>query len=236
MLKKPVVTEIRTPTNTWSGLGFSKSMPAESIKELRRAHHVPYKPSISTTYEVQTHRCSINLVQYIWSCSLQKWFEKAGFQSCFLCIWFQNSHLSVSHSGSQEGLGNDTKSGNWGDLNGNININGNGLPGNSEFSPAVSSPKRIKNKSCKTKDFALRNTKQYIYCQLISCVLNFIRVFGSVGEQYLSSSNYMDSISMSGSNGCSLSSSLKGTDLPELFSKLGLGKYTDIFQQQEVIH
>uniref|UniRef100_A0A8C1GY07 BicC family RNA binding protein 1a n=1 Tax=Cyprinus carpio TaxID=7962 RepID=A0A8C1GY07_CYPCA len=163
MLKKPVVTEIRTPTNTWSGLGFSKSMPAESIKELRRAHHVPYKPSISTTYE--------------------------------------NSHLSVSHSGSQEGLGNDTKSGNWGDLNGNININGNGLPGNSEFSPAVSSPKRIKNKSC---------------------------------EQYLSSSNYMDSISMSGSNGCSLSSSLKGTDLPELFSKLGLGKYTDIFQQQEI--
>lgn len=58
----------------------------------------------------------------------------------------------------------------------------------------------------------------------------------SVGEQYLSSSNYMDSISLSGSNGCSLSSSLKGTDLPELFSKLGLGKYTDIFQQQEVIN
>ncbi|RXN35520.1 bicaudal C -like protein [Labeo rohita] len=164
MLKKPVVTEIRTPTNTWSGLGFSKSMPAESIKELRRAHHVPYKPSISTTYE--------------------------------------DSHLSVSHSGSQEGLGNDTKSDNWGDLNGNVNINGNGLPGNSEFSPAVSSPKRIKNKS--------------------------------LGEQFLSSSNYMDSISMSGSNGCSLSSSLKGTDLPELFSKLGLGKYTDIFQQQEI--
>uniref|UniRef100_A0A672QPS9 BicC family RNA binding protein 1 n=1 Tax=Sinocyclocheilus grahami TaxID=75366 RepID=A0A672QPS9_SINGR len=163
MLKKPVETEIRTPTNTWSGLGFSKSMPAESMKELRRAHHVPYKPSISTTYE--------------------------------------DSHLSVSHSGSHEGLGNDTKSGNWGDLNGNVNINGNGLPGNSEFSPAVSSPKRIKNKSC---------------------------------EQYLSSSNYMDSISMSGSNGCSLSSSFKGTDLPELFSKLGLGKYTDIFQQQEI--
>ncbi|XP_067223706.1 protein bicaudal C homolog 1-B isoform X1 [Chanodichthys erythropterus] len=164
MLKKPVVTEIRTPTNTWSGLGFSKSMPAESMKELRRAHHVPYKPSMSTTYE--------------------------------------DSHLSVSHSGSQEGLGNDTKSDNWGDLNGNVNINGNGLSGNSEFSPAVSSPKRIKNKS--------------------------------LGEQYLSSSNYMDSISMSGSNGCSLSSSLKGTDLPELFSKLGLGKYTDIFQQQEI--
>lgn len=159
MLKKPVVTEVRTPTNTWSGLGFSKSMPAESIKELRRAHHVPYKPSISTTYEVQTLWCSINLVLFIWSCSLQKWFEKAGFQSCFLCIWFQDSHLSVSHSGSQEGLGNDTKSDNWGDLNGNVHINGNGLPGNSEFSPAVSSLKRIKNKSCKTKDFALLSSK-----------------------------------------------------------------------------
>lgn len=164
MLKKPVVTEIRTPTNTWSGLGFSKSMPAESIKELRRAHHVPYKPSMGTTYE--------------------------------------DSHLSMSHSGIQEGLINDTKSDNWGDLNGNVNINGNGPSGNSEFSQTVSSTKRIKNKS--------------------------------LGEQYLSSSNYMDSISLTGSNGISLSSSLKGTDLPELFSKLGLGKYTDIFQQQEI--
>uniref|UniRef100_A0A673LTR4 Protein bicaudal C homolog 1-like n=1 Tax=Sinocyclocheilus rhinocerous TaxID=307959 RepID=A0A673LTR4_9TELE len=51
MLKKPVVTEVRTPTNTWSGLGFSKSMPAETIKELRRANHVSYKPTMSTTYE-----------------------------------------------------------------------------------------------------------------------------------------------------------------------------------------
>lgn len=46
----------------------------------------------------------------------------------------------------------------------------------------------------------------------------------------------MDSISsVTGTNGCSLNSSLKGSDLPELFSKLGLGKYTDVFQQQEVI-
>lgn len=55
MLKKPVVTEVRTPTNTWSGLGFSKSMPAETIKELRRANHVSYKPTMSTTYEVREH-------------------------------------------------------------------------------------------------------------------------------------------------------------------------------------
>lgn len=55
-------------------------------------------------------------------------------------------------------------------------------------------------------------------------------------EHYLSSSNYMDCISsVTGSNGCNLSTSLKGSDLPELFSKLGLGKYTDVFQQQEVL-
>lgn len=53
MLKKPVVTEVRTPTNTWSGLGFSKSMPAETIKELRRANHVSYKPTMTTTFEVR---------------------------------------------------------------------------------------------------------------------------------------------------------------------------------------
>lgn len=58
----------------------------------------------------------------------------------------------------------------------------------------------------------------------------------TAAEHYLSSSNYMDCISsLTGSNGCSLNSSLKGSDLPELFSNLGLGKYTDVFQQQEVL-
>uniref|UniRef100_A0A671YZP5 BicC family RNA binding protein 1 n=1 Tax=Sparus aurata TaxID=8175 RepID=A0A671YZP5_SPAAU len=159
MLKKPVVTEVRTPTNTWSGLGFSKSMPAETIKELRRANHVPYKPSMSTTYE--------------------------------------GSPLSLSRSSSREGIGNGSDSDNWRERN------GNGLPSHAEFPSAVSSPKRKQNKSA--------------------------------AEHYLSSSNYMDCISsVTGSNGCSLNSSLKGSDLPELFSKLGLGKYTDVFQQQEI--
>lgn len=161
MLKKPVVTEVRTPTNTWSGLGFSKSMPAETIKELRRANHVSYKPSMSTTYE--------------------------------------GSPLSLSRSNSREGVGNGSDSDNWRERNGT----GNGLPSHTEFPSAVSSPKRKQNKSA--------------------------------AEHYLSSSNYMDSISsVTGSNGCSLNSSLKGSDLPELFSKLGLGKYTDVFQQQEI--
>ncbi|XP_062382640.1 protein bicaudal C homolog 1-like isoform X2 [Sardina pilchardus] len=166
MLKKPVVTEVRTPTNTWSGLGFSKSMPAETIKELRRANHVSYKPTMCTTYE--------------------------------------GSPLSLSRSNSREGVGNGSDSDNWRERNGSgggVGGGGGGLPTHSEFSSAIS-PKRKQNKTA---------------------------------EHYLSSSNYMDCISsVTGSNGCSLNSSFKGSDLPELFSTLGLGKYTDVFQQQEI--
>ena len=39
MQKKVVVNEVRTPTNTWSGLGFSKSMPESAIKELVSKKH-----------------------------------------------------------------------------------------------------------------------------------------------------------------------------------------------------
>ncbi|XP_032890236.1 protein bicaudal C homolog 1 [Amblyraja radiata] len=151
MLKKPVVTEVRTPTNTWSGLGFSKSMPAETIKELRHANHVPYKPSMATTYE-------------------------------------SSSPASLSRSNSRECIGGGSESDNWRDRNG-------------EFPSSLNSPKQKHNPS----------------------------------EHYLTSTNYMDCISsMMGSNGCSLNNSFKGSELPELFSKLGLGKYTDIFQQQEI--
>uniref|UniRef100_A0A6I8QUA6 BicC family RNA-binding protein 1 n=1 Tax=Xenopus tropicalis TaxID=8364 RepID=A0A6I8QUA6_XENTR len=157
MLKKPVVTEVRTPTNTWSGLGFSKSMPAETIKELRRANHVSYKPTMTTTYE--------------------------------------DSSMSLSRSDSREQLGNGSDSDNWRERNG-LDSSHN------DYSSSIGSPKRKQNKSA---------------------------------EHYLSSSNYMDCISsLTGSNGCNLNSSFKGSDLPELFSKLGLGKYTDIFQQQEI--
>ncbi|XP_043568290.1 protein bicaudal C homolog 1-like isoform X4 [Chiloscyllium plagiosum] len=154
MLKKPVVTEVRTPTNTWSGLGFSKSMPAETIKELRRTNHVTYKPTMSTTYE-------------------------------------SSSPVSLSRSSSREYIGGGSDSDNWRDRNGS----------HSEFPSSINSPKQKNNPS----------------------------------EHYLTSSNYMDCISsLMGSNGCTLNNSFKGSELPELFSKLGLGKYTDIFQQQEI--
>ncbi|XP_056626532.1 protein bicaudal C homolog 1 isoform X2 [Triplophysa dalaica] len=156
MLKKPVVTEVRTPTNTWSGLGFSKSMPAETIKELRRANHVSYKPSMATTYE--------------------------------------GSPLALSRSSSREGMASGSDSDNWRERN------GSGLPAHPDFTSPIS-PKRKQNRT----------------------------------EHYLSSSNYMDCISsVMGTNGCNLNTSLRGSDLPELFSKLGLGKYTDVFQQQEI--
>uniref|UniRef100_A0A3B4BDH5 Uncharacterized protein n=1 Tax=Periophthalmus magnuspinnatus TaxID=409849 RepID=A0A3B4BDH5_9GOBI len=52
MQRKPVVTEVRTPTDTWSGLGFSKSMPAEAIKELRNVSRRSYKPYLSTNQQM----------------------------------------------------------------------------------------------------------------------------------------------------------------------------------------
>uniref|UniRef100_A0A4W4G1U1 SAM domain-containing protein n=1 Tax=Electrophorus electricus TaxID=8005 RepID=A0A4W4G1U1_ELEEL len=47
MQKKPVVTEVRTPTDTWSGLGFSKSMPSEAVKELRSVSRRCYRSYLS---------------------------------------------------------------------------------------------------------------------------------------------------------------------------------------------
>uniref|UniRef100_A0A8C6U4Y9 Bicaudal C homolog 2 n=1 Tax=Neogobius melanostomus TaxID=47308 RepID=A0A8C6U4Y9_9GOBI len=51
MQRKPLVSEVRTPTDTWSGLGFSKSMPAEAIKELRNVSRRSYKPYLSTNQQ-----------------------------------------------------------------------------------------------------------------------------------------------------------------------------------------
>ncbi|XP_035388910.1 protein bicaudal C homolog 1-B [Electrophorus electricus] len=117
MLKKPVVTEVRTPTSTWSGLGFSKSMPAESISQLRPASRPPHTPVASTAYE--------------------------------------GPSLSMSCEGSIEALSNSCNGENWREGHDGADINGNGTA--------------------------------HI-----------------------------------------------GTDLPELFSTLGLGKYIDVFQQQEI--
>lgn len=168
MLKKPVVTEVRTPTNTWSGLGFSKSMPAETIKELRRANHVSYKPSMSTTYEVrQKWKCLtfiivINMFNIL-ACTdvvyiirniicLTVVLVDRRLCSVLGCTEFslnlflfgpQGSPLSLSRSSSREGVGNGSDSDNWRERN----ATSNGLASHTEFTSAVSSPKRKQNKS-----------------------------------------------------------------------------------------
>lgn len=146
-------------------------------------------------------------------------FLKSG----HLC--FQGSSLSLSRSNSREGIGNGSDSENWRDRNGT----GNGI-GHSEFPSAVSSPKRKQNKSGLYILSFYKRHKCNCWCWQSTCY------YFQATEHYLSSSNYMDCISsVTGSNGCSLNCSTKGSDLPELFSKLGLGKYTDVFQQQEVV-
>ena len=64
-------------------------------------------------------------------------------------------------------------------------------------------------------------------CNYHHDVLYFI--FCTVGEFGLGSSNHMEQSSTTG-----MSSWPPKTDLAELFSHIGLGKYTDLFSQQEV--
>lgn len=142
MLKKPVVTEVRTPTNTWSGLGFSKSMPAETIKELRRANHVSYKPSMTTTYEVRHNEGS--LFATVSSVIVTEYSVNR------LNRLPQDSPLSLSRSSSRECVGNGSDSDNWRERNGT----GNGLASHAEFPSTVGSPKRKQNKSGGFSGFA----------------------------------------------------------------------------------
>ena len=59
MGKKPQ-GESRIPTDYWSGLGFSKSMPDHAIRERLRASGVKYQgPTMETTYEVHINNISV---------------------------------------------------------------------------------------------------------------------------------------------------------------------------------
>ena len=69
MLKKPDGESSRTPTDFWSGLGFSKSMPDSEIRE--RLKHCYNGPSMTTTYEVRDslNRAVVVIVpniMYLW--------------------------------------------------------------------------------------------------------------------------------------------------------------------------
>ncbi|XP_062519655.1 protein bicaudal C homolog 1-like [Corticium candelabrum] len=54
-MKKPVITqEVRIPTDIWSGMGFSRSMPESAIREqLRRLGKTMKEPSMATAFEAQ---------------------------------------------------------------------------------------------------------------------------------------------------------------------------------------
>uniref|UniRef100_A0A8C8C3C2 SAM domain-containing protein n=1 Tax=Oncorhynchus tshawytscha TaxID=74940 RepID=A0A8C8C3C2_ONCTS len=140
MQRNPVVTEVRTPTDTWSGLGFSKSMPAEAVKELRNVSRRSYKPYLANTGQQQ-----------------------------------QNAKEKVSNGSNSE---------NWRDRRGSS-------------SPIFPSPSSSSSSSPS----------------------NFSSSFSSTSALTASQ----------------LSSSPQPTDdLPELLSQLGMGKYIDVFQQQEI--
>ncbi|MBN3276201.1 BICC1 protein, partial [Polyodon spathula] len=161
MLKKPVETEVRTPTDTWSGLGFSKSMPAEAVKELRCVNRRSYKSYLGN--------------------NLQEW--------------------SLQESLSKESLTSGSDSENW----------------RERKDSASSSPPLSSSSASSFPVFASSSLR-------------------SRAESFLSSSNYFDSISSltCSSNCCSSPTHKQTADLPELFSQLGLCKYIDIFQQQEI--
>lgn len=78
----------------------------------------------------------------------------------FLCFPSQGSPLSLSRSGSREGIGNGSDSDNWRERNGT----GNGLPSHTEFPSAVNSPKRKQNKSGQLKHISVVSTLQGPLC------------------------------------------------------------------------
>ncbi|XP_066572801.1 bicaudal C homolog 2 [Amia ocellicauda] len=172
MQKKPVVTEVRTPTDTWSGLGFSKSMPAEAVKELRAVSRRNYKSYLSNN-------------------NSQTW--------------------ALHQSLSKDKVASGSNSENWRERR-------ESAP---SFQPVTSNSMTSSSSSSSFPTFAgltMRSRADKSTESLLSC------------------SNYFESVSSLSRPG-SLATSLSpphSADLPELFSQLGLGKYIDVFQQQEI--
>ncbi|XP_044060719.1 bicaudal C homolog 2 isoform X2 [Siniperca chuatsi] len=182
MQRKPVVTEVRTPTDTWSGLGFSKSMPAEAIKELRNISRRSYKPYLST----------INSQQQSWAAQTGK-----------VC--------------------NGSDSENWRDRRGSTSSS---LPVSSSSSSSSSSP------SSPPSTFSSSTSSFPAFASSMNRSRN-----DKPSESFPSSSSYFEGVCSSRrASTCSQRSpSPQMTDdLPELLSQLGLIKYIDVFEQQEI--
>ncbi|MGH0116354.1 UNVERIFIED_CONTAM: hypothetical protein FKN15_035658, partial [Acipenser sinensis] len=198
MLKKPVETEVRTPTDTWSGLGFSKSMPAEAVKELRCVNRRSYKSYLGNNLQVTSTTdpltASISIISVGWKRSSNE--ERVS---------ISGREWSLQESLSKESLASGSDSENW-----------------RERRDSASSSSPLSSSSASSFPvFASSSSRSRA---------------DKSSESFLSSSNYFDSISSltCSSNCCSSPTHKQTADLPELFSQLGLGKYIDIFQQQEI--
>ncbi|XP_037833202.1 bicaudal C homolog 2 isoform X2 [Kryptolebias marmoratus] len=179
MQRKPVVTEVRTPTDTWSGLGFSKSMPAEAVKELRNISRRSYKPYLSTSSNQQ-----------------QSWAAQTG-KVC-----------------------NGSDSENWRDRRG------------STFHPVSSSSPSPSSPTCPSSPTFSSSTSSFpAFTTSLSRGRN-----DNSSESFVSSS-YFEGLCLSRrASTCSQGSTspLMIDDLPELLSQLGLIKYIDVFEEQEI--
>ncbi|PIK61885.1 hypothetical protein BSL78_01216, partial [Apostichopus japonicus] len=159
MKKLPVSREIRTPTDTWSGLGFSKSMPDSQFRNITKKGFSSYLPATYEQAEPDT---------------------------------------TTTPGRDSSEVNND-----W---------------PNSQHSGAISqNPSEAATMRPKMTDYRPRR-----HDSILSC------------------SNYIDSTTLpKPTKGLwsqkELNSSLSvKPDLSELFVNLGLGKYTDVFQQQEI--
>ncbi|XP_034086650.1 bicaudal C homolog 2 [Gymnodraco acuticeps] len=184
MLRKPVVTEVQKPTDTWSGLGFSKSMPAEAIKELRNISRRSYKPYLSSSISHQQAQP--------WAAQMGKVFNRSN------CENWRDRHGSTSSS----------------------------LPVSSSSSSLSSSP------SSPPSTFTSSSSSFPAFVSSMNRSRN-----DKPSESFPSSSSYFEGgCSSRRASTCSQRSPSPQMidDLPELLSQLGLIKYIDVFEQQEI--
>ncbi|KAL3972977.1 propionyl-CoA synthetase [Sarotherodon galilaeus] len=182
MQRKPIVTEVRTPTDTWSGLGFSKSMPAEAVKELRNISRRNYKPYLSTGNNQQ-----------------QSWAAQTG------------------------KVANGSDSENWRDRRGSTPSSQPISSSSSSSSSSPSSPLTTFSSSSSFPAFASSMNRTRSDKPSESFASNGSSYFESVCSQRRGSTCSQRSPSPHLTD-----------DLPELLGQLGLLKYIDVFEQQEI--
>ncbi|CAJ1058706.1 bicaudal C homolog 2 [Xyrichtys novacula] len=183
MQRKPVVTEVRTPTDTWSGLGFSKSMPAEAVKELRNISRRSYKPYLSTINSQQQTR--------------------------------------VTHGGK---LCSGSDSDNWRDRRGStpssLPVSASSSSSSSSSSSPSSPPSTFSSSSSSFPAFVSSGNRSRM----------------DKHSESFSNGYFEGGCSSRRASTCSQRSPSPKMmdDLPELLSQLGLIKYIDVFEQQEI--